>query len=334
MPLIFNDTPASPSAHAPRLADMFGGRGDRFAGPFGGDADDPILLLDSGLGGMTVAKAIRQRLPRERLVYVGDTARVPYGSKSPAAIRAAACGVLRAALSRLSETGRRPKHVVVACNSASANALEALRDTAGDAFGVTGVIQSGVRTACAAGGSKTRPTIGVIATEATIRSRAYDTAIALRRPRAHLLLRATPMLVPIVEEGRKAGDPLVDLALRQYLTPMLRRAKELAEGLDVLVLGCTHYPALLDAIRKVVGEETTIVDSAGECAADVAERLDRAGLLRAMGDPAPVRVMATDVTSRFSKLACRLLGETIEAAELLTVEDGAAQDAEPMLMRA
>ncbi len=216
--------------------------------------DRPILFFDSGLGGLTVASACRRLMPDEKIIYVGDTARVPYGSKSDNAIRAASTQLLRATFERLATTNELPKHVVIACNSASAVAKQALRDIATPlGIGVTGMIQPGVRAACVAGGTRPRPAIGVIATDATIRSRAYDTAIIHRRPRSHVLLRATPLLVPMVEEGRKEDDPLVRLSLRQYLLPMIQRAEKLADRLDALVLACTHYPLLANAIRDVVG---------------------------------------------------------------------------------
>ena len=288
--------------------------------------DGPILVVDSGLGGLTVAAALRKRLPAERLVYVGDTARVPYGSKSPEAIVTACTQVIAAALDRLKEKGGpAPKHIVIACNSASAVALPALRERFSPTP-VTGVIDAGARAAARAAGNRVRATIGVIATEATIRSRAYNTAILRRRPRAHVLLKPTPLLVPLVEEARAGDDPLVRLALEQYLHPLMRRAEQLSRYLDVLVLGCTHYPLLMDPIRRTVGYEVAIVDSASACAEDVATRLTTAGLLRAQADHADrkptIQVFATDLPHRFGRLARRFLGEEIAAPELLCVDDG------------
>lgn len=286
------------------------------------DADRPVLLFDSGLGGLTVAAAVRRLMPGERLVYVGDTARVPYGSKSEDAIRTAATQLLRATLDRLAAEDDLPKHVIVACNSASAVAKQALREVAGPyGIGVTGMINPGVREACVAGGTRTRPAIGVIATEATIRSRAYDHALLRRRPRAHILLRPTPLLVPLVEEGRKPTDPIVRLALKQYLNPLIERAEELAGRLDALVLGCTHYPMLRDAIAKVVGDKTTIVDSAESAAKDLLQRLKAHNLLRQSSDAGAVRIMVTDVPAKFARLASRFLDEDVEMPELLVVDD-------------
>jgi glutamate racemase len=284
------------------------------------------------LGGLTVVNALRRRLPGESIVYVGDTARVPYGSKSPEAIRRASTEVLEAALDRLTRQGRRPKHLVVACNSASAVALYDLRLKA-DGIDVTGVIQSGVRAACAAGGKRARPTIGVIATQATVDCRAYDSAISARRPKAQLLLRSTPLLVPLVEEGRRDNDPIVDLALRQYLTPMIRRANDVGDGLHALVLGCTHYPILMQPIRRIVGDETVIVDSASSVAEDVAAVLKKRALRAEGEERGDLQIFATDVPSRFGKLAGRFLGEPVEGPELLDLDAAPAPQTPRRKMR-
>jgi glutamate racemase len=296
----------------------------------GGHDDRPILIVDSGLGGLTVAAALRRRLPGERLVYVGDTARVPYGSKSDDAIRTAVTQVVRAALDRLDATGSLPKHVVIACNSASAVALPALRGMlAGDDLIVTGVVDAGARAAAGAAGTGERPIIGVIATEATVRSGAYGRAITKRRPRARVLLRATPLLVPMIEEGRRADDALVKLALRQYLRPMLERAAD-AGGLDALVLGCTHYPLLRPTVQEIVGEKVRVVDSASATARAVAFRLTRVAQLASGTDGGPVRVLATDVPERLARRASRFLGEPINEPELLVADESYT----PPIMRA
>ncbi len=299
------------------------GRGDYpYATPSG-----PILLIDSGLGGLTVAAALRRRLPHERLIYVGDTARVPYGSKSADAIRTAVVQLVRGILRRLEDQENvRPKHVVVACNSASAVSLPTLRD-AFPGLSVSGVIDAGARAAAKAAGDRVRATIGVIATEATIRSKAYEQALGRRRPRANVLSRSTPLLVPMVEEGRRGDDPVVRLVLEQYLHPMVKRAEQLAERLDVLVLGCTHYPLLKDPIRECLPGSVQLVDSAEACAEDVAARLTTTNLLRpASSSHRPVvRVFATDISERFGRLAARFLGETIPTPEKLIVDDRPSQ---------
>src|SRR3954463_3280934 len=232
--------------------------------------DFPIAILDSGLGGLTVVKAVHELLPHERIVYFGDTARLPYGSKSAATVTS----FVRQIINFLRP--QKPKHVVIACNTATALALTPIRAEFAAQLSITGVVEPGAKAAVAAAGARPQPIIGVIATEATVRSKAYDRAIHRRRHHARLLLQPTPLLVPIIEEGRTPADPLVKLALSQYLMPMLERK------LDVLVLGCTHYPILKDAIQQMCGPGVSVIDSAQQCAEDVARRLRSAGLLRAM----------------------------------------------------
>src|SRR5205823_5750853 len=156
--------------------------------------------------------------------------------------------------------------VVIACNTASALALPELRSKFPQ-LSISGVIEPGAKAAAIAAGKSESPLIGVIATEATIRSKAYERAIHRLRNRARLLLRPTPLLVPIIEEGRKPEDPLVGLALHQYLSPLFDR------GIEVLVLGCTHYPIFKNAIQTMAGAEVRVIDSAQQCAEDVARRL-------------------------------------------------------------
>ncbi len=269
----------------------------------------PIVVLDSGLGGLTVARALRDALPYDDLLYFGDTARLPYGSKSPATVTSFVHQIITYLLPR------NPKHVVIACNTATAVALPAIR-AAFPHLSVSGVIEPGARAAVAAAGAKKMPVIGIIATEATIRSKAYERSIHRRRHHARLLLRPTPLLVPLIEEGRRDDDPLVVLAVEQYLRPFLQR------GLDVLVLGCTHYPMLKDLIRRTVGCSVRVIDSAERCAEDVTRRLQTAGLLRGGGDgngigaaqpSGTLRCFVTDDPPRFERLATRFLGFEIEA---------------------
>ncbi len=271
--------------------------------------DDPIFVLDSGLGGLTVVRALLNRLPGERIVYFGDTARLPYGSKTQPTITHY--------IRQIVQWGQqfRPKHVVIACNTASALALSSAKATFAP-LTITGVIEPGARAASAAS-TKPEAMIGVIATQATIRSRAYEIAIRQRRHRARLMLTAAPLLVPMIEEGRRNSDPLVDLALRQYLKPMLDR------DLDVLVLGCTHYPLLKGAIRKIAGAGVAVIDSADQCAEDVVARLKKADLSSAAAatdDRNRLSIYVTDDAERFTKLAPRFLGFAIEPPTLITPE--------------
>ena len=268
----------------------------------------PILVLDSGLGGLTVVKALRAVLPHEDIVYFGDTARLPYGSKSSGTVTQ----FVREIISYLRPI--EPKHVVIACNTATALALPTIRKEFAD-LSISGVIDPGARAAAEAAGSKEFPVIGIIATEATIRSKAYDRAILRRRHHARLLLRPTPLLVPIIEEGRTADDPLVKMAITQYLEPMLQR------GIDVLVLGCTHYPLLKGVIQTMVGDKIAVIDSADKCAEDVARRLGTCGLLRGDRVAGRLRCFVTDDSPRFSLLGSRFLGVQIAAPILVPPDE-------------
>lgn len=266
----------------------------------------PIIVLDSGLGGLTVVRALRAQLPGEQILYFGDTARLPYGSKTAATVTT----FVQQIISYLRPYD--PKHVVIACNTATALALPVVRGSFPD-LPISGVIEPGAKAAVAAAGAKPVPVIGIIATEATVRSRAYEQAIHRRRNHARLLMQPTPLLVPIIEEGRSVQDPLVRLALKQYLTPLMRHK------IDVLVLGCTHYPILKEPIAQIVGPQVRVIDSAEQCAQDVAYRLRARGLARRQqesGD-APIqagslRTFVTDDPPRFKRLAARFLGLGID----------------------
>jgi len=269
----------------------------------------PILVIDSGVGGLTVVRALRRTLPHEALIYFGDTARVPYGSKSGATVT----GFVRQIIECMREHD--PKHIVIACNTATALSLQALRVEFPE-LSISGVIEPGAKAAAVAAGAKRIPTIAVIATEATVRSRAYEHAIARRRQHARVYAVATPLLAPIIEEGRAADDPLVKLALEQYLAPVLRR------GIDVLVLGCTHYPLLKEAIQEIAGPAVRVIDSADWCAEDVARRLQATGTLRGdTGETGTLRCFVTDDSPRFVQLANRFLGFPVEALAWVPPED-------------
>lgn len=260
----------------------------------------PILVIDSGLGGLTVVQSLRAVMPQEDIIYFGDTARLPYGSKSAATVTT----FVRQIIQYLSVHD--PKHVVIACNTATALALPTLRSEFAH-LSISGVIEPGSRAAVEAAGSKPSPVIGVIATEATVRSRAYERAILRRRNHARILLLPTPLLVPIIEEGRNAKDPLVKIALKQYLAPLQQR------GMDVLVLGCTHYPMLKGMIKLLLGEKVPVIDSGDHCAHDVLRRLQSGGLLRGDRDhQGALRCFVTDDSPRFGLLAARFLGEPIQ----------------------
>jgi glutamate racemase len=220
----------------------------------------------------------------------------------------------------------------MACNTATALAMPEIAAEFPQ-LSIRGVIEPGARAAVVAAGTLRVPTIGVIATEATVRSKAYERAIFRRRNLARVMLRPTPLLVPMIEEGRTGDDPLVETALKQYLQSMILRK------VDVLVLGCTHYPLLKGAIAKVVGSQVRLIDSAEQCAQDVARRLRRKGLIPAEAIPpgesgslddtasmeAPqaigrLRTFVTDDPDRFAFLAARFLG--MEIARPTLVEPG------------
>ena len=259
--------------------------------------DLPIGIFDSGIGGLTVAREIHRALPHEDLVYLGDTARVPYGTKSPNTVIRYAIEDTKFLLTQ------NVKAVVVACNTASAWAMSTLERSF--PVPVIGVILPGVRAAL----EQTRTgRIGIIATTATIRSQAYTLGIHARRDAAQLYARACPLLVPLVEEGR-VNDRITRLVLKDYLAPLLRRR------IDTLVLGCTHYPLLKPALREVVGPKVALVDSAESCARFVQEQLSRLRLLANRRRRAGlIYPFVTDEVERFSEQAERFLGFPTEPA--------------------
>ncbi len=238
-------------------------------------------------------------LPKEDIVYFGDTARVPYGSKSRETIIRFSRENVRFLLHH------RVKVVVVACNSATAHALEDLRR----AFPVPliGVIDPGVRRAVAV----SRTGVGVIATSATIASGAYTRLIRAAAPGLRTIARPCPLFVPLVEEGWSRDEVTVRVAQR-YLAP-IRRA-----GVDALILGCTHYPLLRGVIRRVMGPSVRVVDSARETALDVRALLDRGGLSRTSGRGGRHRFFVSDAPGHFRRLARRFLGRTVEDVRRIT----------------
>ncbi len=256
----------------------------------------PIGIFDSGIGGLTVVRQIHRALPNENLIYLGDTARVPYGTKSPSTVVRFACEDTQFLLQQ------NVKAVVVACNTASAWALPTLERQFN--VPVFGVILPGVRVALL----RTRnQRIGIIATGATIRSQAYTRGILARVDDANVFARACPLLVPLVEEGWTDHE-VTRAVLEEYLRPLLAR------GIDTLVLGCTHYPLLKKAIRAVVGEGVSLVDSAEACALYVRERLELLNLLREDRHRGVIRPYVTDEPERFQAMADRFLGVPVKPA--------------------
>jgi len=251
---------------------------------------DSIGVFDSGVGGLTVVTALRRRLPRESILYLGDTARLPYGSKSPDTVTR----YTRRNIEFLTERG--VKAVVVACNTASALALPNL-DPHVPGMPIWGVIEPGARKAA----EVSRGRVGIIATEATVRSDAYARELRRLRPDLEILSRACPLFVPLVEEGWH-DDPVTEEVAQRYLAPLLEA------GIDTLVLGCTHYPLLKPVLQRVVGPDVLLVDSAEAVAEVVAEGLAERGL--EAGDKPPAsHLCVTDAGEGFLRLANRILGE-------------------------
>jgi glutamate racemase len=269
--------------------------------------DAPIGIFDSGVGGLTVARAVIDQLPHESLVYVGDTAHSPYGPKPIADVRRYTLEVLDDLVAQ------GVKMLVIACNTASAAMLRDARERYTQALGipVVEVIQPAVRAAV----RQTRNgRVGVIGTVGTIGSRAYDDAFAAA-PHLSLFTEACPRFVEFVEAGITSGPELFDVA-EHYLAP-LKHA-----GVDTLVLGCTHYPLMSAAIQYVMGEDVTLVSSAEETAFDVYRTLVRHGIERG-GGVAPTHIFEAtgDSPVEFTRLARRFLGPEVSTVEL--VETGA-----------
>jgi len=252
----------------------------------------PIGVFDSGVGGLTVARAIADQLPRERLHYVGDTAHGPYGPLPIAQIRAHALAVA----DELVESG--VKLLVIACNTASAACLADARERYW--VPVVEVVRPAVRRAVAATHSGR---IGVIGTQATIRSRAYHDAFAAA-PHVEVTGVACPRFVDFVERGMTSGRQMLGLA-QSYLQPLQRA------GVDTLVLACTHYPLLTGVLQIVMGDGVTLVSSAEETAKDVLRALTEAELLRAGPEEAEHLVTATGDPVSFARLARRFLGPSL-----------------------
>ncbi len=268
-----------------------------------GRAARPIAIFDSGLGGLTVMREVARALPHEDIVYFGDTARVPYGAKSPRTI------VLFADQCCRFLCEQDPKLIVVACNTASASALPHLREALD--VPVIGVVEPGARAAVAVTRNRR---VGIIGTEATIKSRAYIESIRALDPGISLVDRPCPLLVPLVEEGRACDDPVVRLAAKEYLRPIRDF------GADTLVLGCTHYPLLKPALRQAMGRAVAIVDSAQETARATAATLDELGLRRdGPGSPA-YRYFVTDNAVRFASVGSRIMRNIIENVEAVDPE--------------
>jgi len=274
------------------------------------DASAPIGVFDSGVGGLTVLAALRARLPHERFVYLGDTARLPYGTKTGHTVARYALQAARCLMQR------QVKLLVIACNTASAVAIEPL-SSASELAGVPviGVVEPGADAAVARSSSGR---IAVIGTESTIRGGAYERAIEKRRPDAVVTGRACPLFVALAEEGWVHGAVPTEVA-RTYLESLVSNADGAAH--DTLVLGCTHFPVLAEVIASVCGPRVALVDSADTTAEAVAARLEHEGLRAAVtaSTPAPV-LLATDGAERFARVGAQFLGLPLAAQDVEIVD--------------
>jgi glutamate racemase len=249
----------------------------------------PIGVFDSGIGGLTVVAALRELLPNEDIFYLGDTARVPYGGKGRETIERYTLEIAELLL----EEGA--KAIVVACNTATALAIPKLQEVVH--VPSVGVIMPG---AAAAAATTRNGKIGVIGTRATIASGAYERALREHRADLEIHAVACPLLVPLVEEGW-LDDPLTDLVVGRYLTPLL------TAGIDTIVLGCTHYPFVRESIGRFLGPGITIVDSAHNCALATREMLAKRSLAAPANRPGTLRVALTDTSGAFLEVAERKL---------------------------
>lgn len=268
--------------------------------------DAPIGVFDSGIGGLTVVREIMARMPYEKMVYLGDTARVPYGVRAPETVRRYALEGARFLLER------DIKLLVVACNTVSAVGLSEI--TAITSIPVLGVIEPGARTAC----KTTRAgKVGVIGTEATVRSGAYAAAIGREAPGIEVKSKSCPLFVPLVEEGWLEGE-VPEMVAAKYLTGL----KDW--GMDTLVLGCTHYPLLKKMLNNVMGTDMRLIDSAHETALEVESLLRASGML--LADPSDNRgrgtleLCVTDSPEKFAEVGGRFLGSSMDNIKKVELE--------------
>jgi glutamate racemase len=269
--------------------------------------DQPIGVFDSGVGGLTVLKALMQHLPNESFIYLGDTARLPYGTKSADTIRRYTLQTAQLLVKR------GIKMLVIACNTASSVALESLQEALPE-IPVIGVIKPGAAAAIAATKSGN---IAVIATEGTVRNGAYERAIRELHSSVVINSKGCQLLVALAEEGWHDGE-IVEAVVARYLQPLLHNTPNFKP--DCLVLGCTHFPVLSTAIQKIAGPNITLVDSANTTALAVAELLQKQQLSRQSDLPRSCQFLATDAPERFARIATQFLGYTLSENEIGLVD--------------
>lgn len=264
------------------------------------ESQKAIGIFDSGVGGLTVHRRVAELLPREFIVYLGDTARVPYGTKSAETIVRYARACARLLIERAI------KLLVVACNTASAYAMEVLKDEL--KLPVIGVIEPGARRALE---TTRNGRIGVIGTMGTMQSGQYQEIIRRHAPEVRVFCKACPLFVPLAEEGWTEG-PVPEQVAREYLSELV------AQDIDTLVLGCTHYPLLKGVIAKTVGDGVALIDSAEATSATVAETLESLKLKRTdtRRSTRPARrFLVTDAPASFAQIGQRFLGRVIDQVE-------------------
>lgn len=250
----------------------------------------PLGIFDSGVGGLTVVRAVQELLPHEDIIYLGDTARLPYGSKSPQTIRQFADEDVRFLISK------QVKAIVVACNTATAHALPSLLSQY--RVPIIGVIEPGVEAALADASTER---VGIIATRGTIRSHAYQHALAQRRTGLIIHGQPTPLLVPFIEENW-IDHPATRLVLKAYLDPLVDK------GIDTLMLACTHYPLLIPVLKDLLAPEIRLVDSATTCAEHLKRELTRLELLTPNTDQdGKLAIHLTDLSEQFEELVRQFL---------------------------
>lgn len=266
-------------------------------------SEHPIGVFDSGIGGLTVMHSLMERLPRESLIYFGDTARVPYGPKSRDTVTRFSIENVRLL------TGYGVKAVVVACNTATARALPVLRQEFD--LPIVGVVGPGARAAVA---RTTTGRIGVIGTYGTIESGAYRDHLLALNPNLEVVSRPCPLFVPLAEEGW-TDHPVARQVAEEYLAPFR------GDGIDTLILGCTHYPLLAGVIAEAVGPEVNLIDSAEETAREVASLLSDRGLAAGAGEPEH-RFLVSDLPDLFLRVGQRFLQGRIGGVEVVAAGSG------------
>ena len=259
----------------------------------------PIGVFDSGVGGLTVVRALMERLPNENIVYFGDTARVPYGTKSRTTIETFSAQIVEFLLQH------QVKALVIACNTIAAVAGQKIQQMAGN-MPVLSVIEAGAQAAL----ETTRNNhIGVIATNTTVNSNAYARAIHAHNPQTRIVSQAAPLLVPLVEEGWLENE-VTQLTVREYLKPIL------ADKVDTLILGCTHFPLLKPLIKQEAGN-IELVDSSTTTAQATAQALAAASLLNTSGSIPDYHFYVSDIPLRFQTIGERFLGRSLEQIEMM-----------------